>query len=241
MPTTGFFGFLWRFNAVVIAVAGIGTLALGAVLFNGFFGYTRSYYVPDTNLVGTTPGAAKPPTLVLGGPRSIKGTAFLAFSLIERNEEGRGSFGSGSFGSAEGGTVRNVLLVDGASAQGHWLFDGTNKVIASYDPETQWFPQLSANGTIASQPADQRGLWFGVREDSKPETTTLLVYAVGEGKFHTIASGIDVIRAVQQVDQAKALVVYEAGEKTIATTVSLTDFSTMASNELPRLAAGGAH
>ena len=80
----------------------------------------------------------------------------------------------------------------------------------------------------------ETGLWFGVREGEADNTTTradvrkkltLAVYSYAERKIHTIAADVDAVRGVHQIDDHRVVVIYEAGGKTIAGTVSTTDFS----------------
>ena len=172
---------------------------------------------------------------------TVEGTANVVFYLARscvRSLEAKLS--SDSY---ECGAVKNILVVGGATASGQWLFEGADQTIEIFGSRWRDGGQAGSTGHV------ETGLWFGVREGEADNTTTradvrkkltLAVYPYAERKIHAIAADVDAVRGVHQIDDHRVVVIYEAGGKTIAGTVSTTDFSTIASNELPRLAIGGA-
>ena len=237
MPTTGFFGLVWRFNALAIAAAAIGALLIAAGMGVGTLVWllVPHHSAPDTNLV---PDQGKSSNFVLGGGAPVEGTPYVAFYLMSGYEA---KFTSRLYDS---GGIKNIMIVDGTTATGQWLFEGASQTIEVFDAHES-APLIEPNGL--PQQRVQRALWLGVKDDGpdKPgadthKTFSLVAFAFSDRKLHSIASGVDAVRGVHQVDDGKALIVYEAGGKTIAATVSTTDFSTLVSAPLPQLSTGPA-
>jgi hypothetical protein len=226
-------GLSW--GAVVVALL----LLAGGVVLIGLARISAPLSArPDTNLV---PDQGKGSKLVLGSGMTVEGTPNVVFYL-SRNCV-RSLEAKLSSDSYECGAVKNILVVDGATASGRWLFEGVDQTLEIFDSRWRDGGQAGSTGRVES------GLWFGVREGDGDNTNiradarkklTLAVYAYAERKIHTIAADVDAVRGVHQIDDHRMVVIYERGGKTVAGTVSTTDFSTIASNELPRLAAGGA-
>src|SRR5437016_5717816 len=107
MPTSGFFGFLWRFNAVMIAAAAIAVVILagflGLSLFSPFYLYGG--HTTATNLVG---GPAQAPQkeidYFLGVGVPLEGTGIVAFYL-SRSSGGGSSLSSRRYEGAETANV----------------------------------------------------------------------------------------------------------------------------------------
>lgn len=227
MPTR-IFGLSWG-AAVVILL-----MIIGGVLLIGLARIVEpDASKPDTNLIADQ---GKPSKLVLSGGTNIDGTPYVVFYLsrsYERSFEAK--FSSNSY---HGGQIKNVLVVDGTTATGQWLFEGTNQTIDVF--ETGW-RGVGSEG-IARR---QVGLWVGVKEDG-PDTPgsdarkklTLAAFAFADRKIHTIATEVDDVRGVHRIEDGKMLIVYEASGKTIAATISTTDFSTLVSSTLPQLTIG---
>jgi hypothetical protein len=236
VQNTGFFGFMWRFNAVAIAAAAVAVV-VGALLIGinmAWWFFRPLVPTTDTNLVSGVGEEAQPASYRLSFSRAIPGTRFLVFHLTRTNGERVFSI-KGSYEEQE---VVNILLVDGATAKGKWLFDGVNRRVGVIDPQGR-APRILPNGMPEQLPAPT-ALWLVSRPGlsakvTEQAPTTLLVYSFRDDKLHAIATGIGDINAVQDVGDDTVLVVYEIGTKAMAMTVSKQTLSVTATNELPRL------
>src|SRR5689334_16623032 len=125
MPTR-IFGLSWGAALVVLLmiVGGVVLIGLARIV------EPRSAK-PETNLVQDQ---GKPSKLVLGSGTAVDGTPYVVYYLsrsCERSLEAK--FNSGSY---ECGQVKNIMVVDGTTATGQWLFDGANHTIDLFNE--QW-------------------------------------------------------------------------------------------------------
>ena len=136
-----FFRFVWRFNALIVAVAGLGVLAL--VAFAGYNIATRAFPIerPQGHFAPVPSAAEAKNTYRLRSSGSIAFTkpgaqeVDLVFSLGDW-EGNPSAYGlqdiSGSSRSRETYNA-NLLLVNAETGEGHWLFSGFARNIESWD------------------------------------------------------------------------------------------------------------
>lgn len=224
------FGLSWGAALVVLL------MIVGAVVLIGLARIVEPRSAkPDNNLVQDQGASRK---LVLGSGTPVEGTPYVVFYLSRSYE--RSLEAKLSSGYYDGGAVKNILVVDGTTATGQWLFEGVNQTIEIF--ASVW-RDFGSDGVARRQIGT--GLWFAVKDDSADQTgadarkkLTLAVFAFAEHKIHTIATDVDTVRGVHQIEDGKMLVIYEANGKTVAATISTTDFSTLVSSPLPQLSIG---
>ncbi len=134
MMDTGFFKWLWRFNAIAIAllaltaVAGV-IIALGSELLRTF-----SHDSPDDGFSIVEPDAtdaavARPNTYRLGNIETLPGHQILRIS--QWTDEGRGE-GYGSFSKYDSGNMVNVGYIDPTTLATRWIFAPESTLVASF-------------------------------------------------------------------------------------------------------------
>ncbi len=246
----GFFRYVWRFNALVLALAGLG----GAILF-GFglwaqFGGQRDFGpvghfapVPKSaeqkftyRLKDTEYGEAGS-TLVVGS------THERLLSLMRWNGSPR------SYGLAESivstgrisavGAV-NLLIVDVDTDASRWMFHGYDRLILTEEDLYTTEPDGSPYTRTNLPPAF--GVVLAVVEndtDSDGELTgwdrqALYAYRVGATQPTKFLSA-DTIISRKQIATDKYLVVYENGKTATAATFPVPEFKLLSEKPLPNV------
>lgn len=242
MPTTGFFGLLWRFNAIAIALAASGAIAVLILIFGMF---TRDFFQArnapqQTTLVEVGEAPQPNVTYSLGQATGVEGTQIVLHNL-ERIYVGAQALPIKSRYAFDSDAV-NVLLVDGQTASGRWLFDGVGQAVYGrthiFDPAT--LDDFSKRVVVA--------LLFSVfTADTNKDGTidsrddwALTAFTLKDGKRHVLHSGSGSLVSVRQTDDGNILTMYEEGQKTILASFAWDDFRLLGKSELPRLSTGAA-
>jgi len=218
------FQYLWRFNAVAMAVIGLGIIVAFVVgLVTSLWGGRQ---LDSAGAFGPVPNAAK------GGYTyrlennaiHLAGTSEAMFVLRRWKGEPR----EGGSRASSGQDV-NLLVVNGSNAESHWLFHGTDRRILSRD-------ELHASDTSSYNDASPVvALVLAVAEaDAGEEHESLYYYRVGGGtavRFFTA----DHILARQQFGTDRYLVIYEDRHSAGTNLFSLIDFKLLATKKLPEI------
>ncbi|MDE2182757.1 MAG: hypothetical protein KGJ78_07020 [Alphaproteobacteria bacterium] len=213
-PVDKYFRYLWRINAVVIAVLGLAMLGmLLAAVFSalrGPQGPTAAGFAPLSGAHGVSYRLARN-AIVLGDRREK------LFVLQRWTGDPRSPDAAGS--------DVNLLVVDGQTASSHWMFRGNDQTILSTDPLRDDGPMAPVIGLVLT--VSER-----IKNDGTQES--LYCYRVGGGpavRFFTAES----IMAAQQVGLDRYLVVFRDDGKTSAETFSLVDFKMISKSPVPDL------
>lgn len=241
MQTTGFFGLLWRFNAIAIAFAASGAIVVLVLIFGmfmrDFFG-TRRHWPQETTLVEVGEAPQPNVTYSLGAASGVEGTQIVLHNL-ERTYSAARPLAIKSSYSFDSDTV-NVLLVDGQSATGRWLFDGVGQAVYGrthvYDPAT--LDDINKHTVVA--------LLFNVftadtNKDGAIDSQddgALTAFTLKDSARHVLLSGPGSLISVRQTDDGNILAMYEEGQKTILARFASDDFRLLGKSELPRLTTG---
>ncbi|HEX4302909.1 MAG TPA: hypothetical protein VHZ78_08950 [Rhizomicrobium sp.] len=221
----GFFRFVWRFNAVLIALVGI--LGFGLTIFGGLqlFGGERPLPVQataDDEVQYNLEPAIQP----------LTGTGEVLFTLKRSRGGLRGGGGSYSSGRAE--QDANYLVVRGDTAAGVWLFAHSGQVIWSQTDIQKTVPATGPGGdtvaavvmTVADDDTDKDGVF------TTQDRQSLYVYRVGGGPAEKFFSA-DNISHVAQIDSARLLVIFTDKGVLGAATFSISDFKLLSRSALP--------
>lgn len=252
-----FFRYVWRFNALVLAVVALFALYLAGNEF--IFGplTDRVAYEEPTGHFAPVPKAAEKNytyRLAAAGQQFILGHEEV-FSLTrwkgEPQEYGLADIRGSSSDGAETQDV-NLLAVDADNSTGHWLFKGYDRMILTKDGVQESWP----SAPTGTGPTIIRAPGSGVAQDA-PSTIALVIEAVDadtdrDGKItakdkHSLyvyragmTEAVKIITAddflsVQQIGSDKYLVICENGKTASAATFSLPDFKLLSEKPLPNV------
>ncbi|MFM9886212.1 MAG: hypothetical protein ACKVQT_24555 [Burkholderiales bacterium] len=238
MPSAGFFGWLWKFNALAIAVAATGAIVVLGLLAVGFVSswWGRGDWRHETGLVERGQSEPQKVKYALDRGTAVEGAAYMLHSLQRYTSEPNALPIKSSY-LYDSRTV-NLLLVDGAGAKGRWLFDGVRQVIGVknkvFDPANLGSidPQRRATALIvevfSTDTNKDDEIDFG-------DDVSLFAYRFDTGARVELLKGPIAIVSVRQIDDGKIVVMYEVGEKTVVANFDGKDFRPLAKGELPRL------
>jgi hypothetical protein len=214
------FQYLWRFNAVVMAVIGLAIIvAFIASVLSPLWNESRSDQAGA--FVPLPQDAQSGYTYKLGSDAiRLAGTSETIFVLRRWK---------GSSASSSGAQDVNLLAVNGDSAASHWLFGGASQHILSRDElhasDVANYNETSPVMALVVKIADT---------DSDKHRESLCFYRVGGGsavKFFTA----DRILAGQQVGADRYLVVYENSNVAASALFSIIDLKMLSKKSLPAI------
>lgn len=124
MRAQRFFRYLWRVNAVLIAVAATGVaVAVVLVTVEMIQGNVRRR---EASAASVIPGKPANKELSLGGLFPIEGTSIFRATL---SSEHHGGVDLGSLSSGGSSDIRNILFVDTATGTATWLLPNDKELI----------------------------------------------------------------------------------------------------------------
>lgn len=233
MDQNFFFKWIWRFNALALAVI----LLAGAVGFAiPFFSWRVAPVIEGAIDPSRKPAEPQKYQWSVQPPREERSEGLLALEIPARYEPG-GSFSSGPSPAM----VVNYLFVETATGATRWLFPSHNQVITATDYVTEnMSQQLPIPGMSPSGPA------FAVVFDVVPGDPA--TYTFGKAaKYEVYASkpdGTGLTKLLDDLDEAPTFVPIgkdkiflrgQSGGKPFAASFSLLDFKQISRTELSEL------
>jgi hypothetical protein len=233
-----FFIWVWRFNAILLALLGISLAAsavfvFGDVAFFRFEGFHENK-TPADNFLAAAHAPAENVRYELSGGTHLDGTNSVMFNFmreVEPSTKDRLRISSGPAG-VDQNTV-NILVVDGADATAHWLFRGLDNIIFADENQTTTISASDApkSPVVAvviegkSAHPDRDGTLIPVGPDE------LYYYRIGEVAAVKFFSADD-IRSVVQIDAGRIVVVYQNGQSIGSASFSTNDFKLLAQSRV---------
>ena len=224
-----YFRYLWRFNAVAMAVIGVAVVvAFVANLLSSL--WTAPHSGPAGNFTPVPKSAEHGYTYRLARDAiRLSGTREVVFAL-KRWKGDPDESGASSSGAQD----VNLLIVDDGNVASHWLFRGTDRTILARDEVhasdianyNAYSPVVALVLTVLDADTNKDG-----RIDRK-NWESLYFYRVG-GASAVKFFAADHVLAAQQVGTDRYLVIYENGNKAAAQLFSMVDFKPLAQNPLP--------
>ena len=125
MRTQRFFRYLWRVNAVLIAIAAAGVaVAVVLVTVSSIQDRVRRREAAAASVI---PGKPANKELFLGGLVPVEGTSIFRATLSTQRHGGK----YGSFSSGDDSETRNILFVDIAAGTATWLLPNDKELITN--------------------------------------------------------------------------------------------------------------
>jgi len=224
-----YFQYLWRFNAIVMAVIGLAVVvAFVANLLSSLWSPPRSG--PAGSFTPVSKGGQHGYSYGLARDAiRLSGTREVVF-VLKRWKGDPDEYGASSSGAQD----VNLLVVDDGNATSHWLFRGTDRTILSRDEVhaldvanfNAFSPVVALVLTVLDADTNKDG-----RIDRK-DRESLYFYRVGSASAVEFFTA-DHVLAAEQVGTDRYLVIYENGNKAAAALFSMIDFKPLSQRPLP--------
>jgi hypothetical protein len=241
------FRFLWRFNAILMAVAGI--LVICALSFSVIEGWTmrhRSPEVPAGNYAPVPKSAEENYTYRLEAQPDIASLPHEQFFALQRWNGSPSSYGlamdlkvttefSSSFYHYTDAV--NLLAVDSASGASHWLFAGYSRRVADQQAIYAGGPFVPDESKAPLQPIALviRTVDKDTNRDGQldyKDGWSLYYYRPGDVRA-TKFFDANYIISMNEVDDGDFSVIYEKGKSAFAVRFHVPDFKLVSEKSLP--------
>ncbi|MGJ4889210.1 hypothetical protein [Bradyrhizobium sp. HKCCYLR20261] len=226
-----FFRYVWRFNALAIAVAAILLIAVGAyAALRIFKDETRERRV--TNVVNVSGQDRISEDLLLGRAIVVDGTRYVRIPLYRSQTYGAASY----YDKTSDRNVVNYLFLDPAINQPRWLFDTGAQLIVS--------TQLMLNKLRLG--ADQReavGMVYTVVEKdtngdgrlTEKDAVSVAVSDISGANYRKLLDGVGRLDAVEQVADDKMLLLYQRDQDTVLEVYRLPSMERLSQSTIPKI------
>jgi CRISPR/Cas system CMR-associated protein Cmr1 (group 7 of RAMP superfamily) len=228
MDENKFFKFVWRFNGLVLLVAGI--LAIGVICFAGYGIFqetTRERQV--RNIVNVADKTDLDEKWRLGYLKDVDGTPYLMIPLHSDQSYAQSYYSKSSY------STRNYLFINSDTNQKHWLLD-TNDYLIMNDE------MLSVEKNNAKNRKVRAILYHMVKKDTNGDgrlthdDLSVVALSKPDGtEFREIFSDLDVFIGHRVIDKNSALLIYQKNGKGYSATLSLKNFELSTATELPKV------
>lgn len=228
MEESKFFRFVWRFNGLILMVAGV--LAIGVLAFAGYkivvdITRERGTY----NIVNVQEKGDIKEKWQLGYMSKIQGSPYVMIPL--NSDQGYAQ----SYYSKSSSSARNYLFINSQNNDKHWLFNTNQYLVVDSD--------LLSENESASEEREIRAILYKVVKsdtDNDKRLTNKDLQTIGmslpNGKsYKEILEGIDVFVGQRLVDQDTLLIVFQKNGIGYSANVNLSGFIVSNETELPKV------
>jgi len=228
-----FFKYVWRFNALAIAVVAIGAILLGSYAAISIFGYeTRERRVANVVNVGQNEEVSE--QFFLETPEAVAGTSFVRVPLHRAQAYRGGSFSSSSKHTYQ---IVNHLFLNIATNESRWLFESANQLILQ---------SQSLFSKLKDSPDESRktvGLLYVVVDKdsngdgrlSERDSISLATSAVDGTGYRKLIEGIEQVYSARQVADDRVLVLYQKNQQTVSGLYSVPAMLPLNQTDLPKV------
>ena len=228
MNENRFFRFVWRFNGLILMVAGM--LSIFALLIGGY-GFIRNTTRErgTRNIVNVQGDAPIEEKWQLGHMSPIEGGPYVMIPLHSDQKYAQ------SYYSKSSSSARNYLFINSQNNKKHWLFD-TNQYLIAY------ISLLSEKEFRAEKRNIRAILYRVVKRDTNGDKRLTdddlqdmaLSRPSGKG-YKEILNGIDVFIGQRLIDEDTLLIVYQRKGIGYSANVTLSDFHIANESALPKV------
>ncbi|MBP0019159.1 MAG: hypothetical protein J7647_16610 [Cyanobacteria bacterium SBLK] len=226
MEENKIFCLLWRFNAVVIAGAGLLAIAvLGFTALSILRDVTRERQVGS--IVNIDEESEIEEELQFGELREIGGTPYLLLPLSSYQSYDRPSYTK----STE--STRNFLFFDSETGEQNWLFPHYDYLIVSdrhlveSSPNPQTQPVLAILYSLVQKDSD------GDKRLSPRDRLTVALSQPNGGEYREILTDVEKILGHQLLDRETLIIFYQSEDHARVAKISLKDFTAIEQTQLP--------
>lgn len=228
MEDSRFFISVWRFNAIILMVAGI--LSIGLLIFSGYHIIKDVTRKRNTrNIVNVSEDQQINEKWELGRVHEIVGTPYALIPLTSDQSYAQ------SYYSKSSNSARNYLFIDTENSNKQWLFDTNEFLVADID-------FLSEKEYKDDDRVVRAILYTVIEEDTngdkrltgKDEMTIALSMPSGH-EYKRVLTGIDTYIGHQVMDKKRMFLVYQKEGIGYTANLSFSDFSISNISELPKI------
>ncbi len=227
MEENKFFKLVWRFNGLVIAIAGL--LAIAVLIFASFEIYKSTTRDRSTrNVVNIDEDTEIKEEWRYGQLTKISGTNHLMLPLHSEQSFNRAYFSKSS------NSTRNYLFINTETSQKKWLFDHTDYLIESTD-RLRLGGYDSKESTIAilynlvKIDPDHNG-----RLTAKDLNTVAITRADGSN-YKELIKGVEFIVDQSLLNDKELLLIYQKNGISYTSTIDLVNLEIAENEELPKV------
>lgn len=210
----GFFRWLWRFNAVAIALTALGALTLmGYAFFEIASDFLRPRWAPEVLAVPEDSGNPAAPggleeKLSMGGLLPVAGTGLLRGDLTAEQ-----NFDYGFSSKGTGWNTLNVLYVDPASGAQTWLLPQGHRLITAVTDigRTERVGETNRTRVLAT-------MFYIISEDSSgdgrlsaSDSGSLMIAAADGSDLKVLAEGVTAPPQSGMLSEGEEFVVFKDG------------------------------
>ncbi|MGK7875737.1 MAG: hypothetical protein AB4426_21300 [Xenococcaceae cyanobacterium] len=228
MEENKIFRFVWRFNAIVIMLAGLLAIAvLGFAAIQIFKETMRERQ--RSNIVNLSDSSEVKEEWELGNLREIEGTPYLMLPLYSDQSYAQ------SYYSKSARSTRNYLFFDAETEERRWLFANNNYLIArdSFISETDY---RSKSKTV------QAILYNIIKEDTNgdkrltdDDLITIALTKPNGYNYKELLSGLDSLLGYKVLNGDRILILYQRDGIAYSAKVSLSNFALSNQVQLPKV------
>jgi hypothetical protein len=229
-----FFLWLWRFNALFLALLGVFlAIFIGANFLQSF----PVHNDPVDNFLAAPQAPTEDVSYDLNGSgTALEGTSVVLFTL-QRSAvpSAENTLRVSSGGRGRDVNTVNLLVVDGANASSHWLFKGLDRIVSADSVDqlktvTESDAPKSPVVALVIEAFAARPDKAGILKAYGPDT--LYFYRLGADEAVKFFSAPN-IRSIIQIGADRILVLYENGHAMSAATFSTKDFKLVGQSPVP--------
>ncbi|WP_016954921.1 hypothetical protein [Catenovulum agarivorans] len=227
MEDNKFFKLVWRFNCLVISVAGI--LAIGVLLFVMLQIFTETTRERNRqNIVNIDENEEVKENWRLGQVTNLLSHKTLMISLNSDQSFNRGYFSKSS------NSTRNYLFINTETNSEQWLFDHTNYLIESTN-------HLRL-GDYNSKEVVLAILYNLVKLDSNSDNrltpsdlTTIAISKPNGSGYKEILTDVEQVIGNTLLSETELFIIYQLNGKSLSSIINLTNFELSNTKELPKV------
>jgi hypothetical protein len=228
---TGFFVYVWRFNALAIAGAAIVLIVLGLYAVVTIFKQeTRVRQVTNVVNVGDKEVSED---FTMGDPSAIEGTTYVRVPFYRGQFYSSGSF----YPKSTGPNVVNYLFLNISTNESRWLLETAGQLFMSS------LVVYSKIKHLRDEPRTAVGLVHTLVEKdtngderlTDKDALTLAVSDVDGSNYRNLIEGIERLYSVEQIADDKVLVLYQKNQQAVYELYSVPAMVRLQQSSIPRI------
>lgn len=227
MEENKFFKLVWRFNGLIISIAGL--LAIVVLLFASYEIYKSTTRDRSTrNMVNVDEGEEINEKWRYGQLNEVVGTNYFMLPLHSDQTFSRAYFSKSSY------STRNYLFINTETSEKKWLFDHTDYLIqstdrlrlGSYDSEE---PTIAILYTLVKIDSDQNSRL------TIEDLSTIAVTKTDGSNYKELISGVELIVDHELINEKELLLIYQKSGVSYSSILDLENLEITKNEKIPSL------
>jgi len=246
-----FFRFLWRFDAILLALAGLLVIGLiPALVIQDWILRHHSEPVPEGHFAPVPKSAEQSYTYRLSDQPDFTSLGQEQFYVLQRWKGAPSSYGLADLVVTSSPAYHfndavNLLAVNTTTGASHWLFEGYRRAVVDQQSIYSGGPPPLATPVAPAPPPKPIALVLRtVDKDTNndgrfdySDRQSLYYYRSGDERASKFFEA-EYILSMREVEGGNFFVVYEEGQSAIAATFRVPDFKLLSQHKLPDVPRG---